>query len=63
MFELYEKVTVNTNGLSGTIIDIDETGSEPLYTIESYTETEDEYGTLYPLFYCKASEMKKVLSA
>ncbi len=63
MFELFEKVTVGANGFSGTIIDIDETGTEPLYTIESDTESEDEYGTLYPLCYCKASELKKVLTA
>ena len=63
MFELYDKVTVSTNGSTGVIIDVDNSGSEPVYTVESDTETSDEFGTLYPLFYCRENEMKKIMTA
>lgn len=59
MFKLYEKVIVNRKEkVVGTIIDIDKVKGETIYTVESNTPTEDEYGTLYPLLYCKETELK-----
>lgn len=59
MFELYEKVIVDRKeNVVGTVIDIDKVKGETIYTVESDTKTEDEYGTLYPLLYCKENELK-----
>lgn len=60
MFEIYKKVVVNRKEkVVGTIIDIDKVKGETIYTVESDTKTEDEYGTLYPLLYCKENELKE----
>ena len=60
MFTLYEKVEVTQSGEIGTIIDIGYMNGEPIYTVESDKETSDEYGTLYPLMYCKNNELRSL---
>lgn len=60
MPELYSKVVVSEKKITGTIIDIEKVDDELIYTVESDEETEDKFGTLYPLIYCKENELKKV---
>ena len=59
MFKLYEKVTVNRiEKVTGIIVDIDDSDGRTVYTVESDKETTDEFGTLYPLFYCNENELE-----
>ena len=60
MFNIYDKVFIISNKVNGVIIDIFEADGETIFTVESNIESSDEYGTLYPLFYCKKNEIKKV---
>ncbi len=60
MFEIYDKVLIDgREKIIGTIIEIEIIENEVVYTVESDDETTDEFGTLYPLFYCKENELKK----
>ena len=59
MLELYSKVFVNDKKIIGTIIDIEKVDNELIYTVESDKNTEDKFGTLYPLLYCKENEIKE----
>lgn len=58
MLALYDRVEIVKTGETGTIIEIDDADGENLYTVESDTETEDDYGTLYPQLFCRAEEIK-----
>ena len=60
MFKLFDKVVVKTTGVSGVILEIDDSSKDVLYSIESDEETRDEHGTLYPMIYCKADEIELV---
>lgn len=58
MFALYETVKIIRSGDTGTIIDIGpDAEGRTMYTVESDRKTSDEYGTLYPLAYCREDEL------
>ena len=63
MFELYERVKVKKNGVTGEIIDIAELENGTIYTVESDTKGErsdSDYPSEWPMYDCKANEIEKV---
>ncbi len=58
MLRLFDRVRIIETGETGTIIEIDDENGENVYTVESDTKTEDEYGTLYPQLFCRDEQIK-----
>lgn len=62
-FELYERVKIKKNGVTGQIVDISERESGTVHIVESDTKgkrSDADYPTIWPLYDCKPDEMIKL---
>ncbi len=61
MFELYDKVRIKKEMVTGIIVDISNIDGNPMYTIESDTEGLSKgYGGKWKLFDCHEEDIEKI---
>lgn len=62
MFNLYDKVKMKKNGLSGVVVDVYSVGETKHYSVEADEKTDEAggYGGDYPIFDCTADEIEIV---
>lgn len=62
MFNLYDKVKMKKNGLSGVIVDVYGVGETKHYSVEADEKTDEAggYGGDYPIFDCASDEIERV---
>ena len=62
MFDLYDKVNIKKNGISGVVVDVYNVGETKHYTVEADEKTDkaEGYGGAYPIFDCTADEIEIV---
>lgn len=62
MFELYDKVKIKKNGLSGVVVDVYSVGETKHYSVEADEKTDEAggYGGDYPIFDCVAAEIERI---
>lgn len=62
MFDLYEKVKIKKNGISGVVVDVYNVGETKHITVEADEKTDKAvgYGGAYPIFDCTVDELERV---
>ena len=63
MLELYDRVRILRNGVTGQIVDICGAGDSARFVVESDTESEDEtadYPCKWSLYDCQENELGKI---
>lgn len=62
MFNLYDKVKIKKNDISGVVVDVYNVGETKHYTVEADEKTDKAvgYGGDYPIFDCTVTEIERV---